>query len=57
MEIFLPFVYLICYGYKCFFENLNAIWEIQTQSQFKQLFYTFSIPTKITAQENAEILL
>ena len=40
-----------------FFENLNAIWEIQMQSQFKQIFYTFSIPTKITAQENAEILL
>ena len=40
-----------------FFENLNAIWEIQMQNQFKQIFYTFSIPTKITAQENAEILL
>ena len=54
MEIFLTFVYLICYD---FFENLNAICEIQMQSQFKQIFYTFSIPTKISAQENAEILL
>ena len=25
------------------------------QSQFKQIFYTFSIPTKITAQENDKI--